>query len=98
MPVGQMLASMSSRELSEWVAFYRVEPFGEERADLRSALQTATVANMKRGKGKRPFKLSDFLLKFDWSVKEDLRHGQVDQQALAAKVKSVLGPLLGKGG
>jgi hypothetical protein len=32
-----MLASMSSTQLNEWRAYAQLEPFGEERADLRTA-------------------------------------------------------------
>lgn len=45
------------------MAYSRLEPFGEERADLRSALVAQTVANSLRGH-KEPYKLADFLLSF----------------------------------
>lgn len=57
---------MPEREFLEWQAYYRIEPFGEERADLRAGVVAATVANtsgtVKRGQ--RPYKASDFVLKF----------------------------------
>lgn len=43
-----MLKSMSARELVEWRAFYQIEPFGEERADIRSAISTAAIVNQLR--------------------------------------------------
>ena len=51
---------MSSRELSEWIAFAGIEPFGDQRADLRSAIVAATVANCHRATGKA-FAPSDFM-------------------------------------
>ena len=54
-----------SRELSEWQAFYQIEPFGEERADLRSAIIACTMANAWRGKNQRAFKLTDFMPNFE---------------------------------
>lgn len=33
MTVAELLDRMSSREFSEWMAYYGIEPFGEERAD-----------------------------------------------------------------
>lgn len=61
MSVRRLLAEMDSRELSEWLAYYRVEPFGILREDYRHALTTAAVINTfsKRGRAK---KASDFLL------------------------------------
>lgn len=51
---------MSSRELSEWIAFNAIQPFGETRADLRSAIIASTVANCHRTSG-TPFKVADFM-------------------------------------
>lgn len=31
---------LNYRQLREWIAWAEIEPFGEKRADLRSALQT----------------------------------------------------------
>jgi hypothetical protein len=44
----------------------QVEPFGEERADLRAAIIAATVANTARDpkKHKKPFKPVDFMPDF----------------------------------
>lgn len=47
------------------MAFSQVEPFGEERADLRSATIACIIANVNRGKDQRPFEVSDFMPKFD---------------------------------
>lgn len=60
-----MLAGMSSRELSEWMAYYEIEPFGEWRADVRSAIVAMTVAAANRGKRQGAPKLEDFMPKFD---------------------------------
>lgn len=47
------------------MAFSQVEPFGEERADLRNAIIACIIANVNRGKDQKPFEVSDFMLKFD---------------------------------
>lgn len=53
---------MGSRELSEWMAYEQIEPFGEQRADLRAAIIAATVANALRGrKSRRRWKPADFM-------------------------------------
>jgi hypothetical protein len=61
-----MLATTSSRELSEYMAYDRLSPIGDERADLRSALIATVLANVNRDpKKQRAFKLDDFLLRFE---------------------------------
>lgn len=61
MTVRELLARIDSRELSEWMAYYTLEPFGESRGDLRIAMLTSLMANVNRGKGQRPFKVQDFM-------------------------------------
>jgi hypothetical protein len=39
-----------------------MEPFGEERADLRHGVACALLANINRGKNSTPFKPIDFML------------------------------------
>lgn len=62
-----MLMLMSARKYREWLAYYDIEPFGEKRADLRSAIIASTMANAWRNKGTRRFKLNDFMIKFEKS-------------------------------
>ena len=57
---------MSSREFSEWQAYYAQEPFGEYRADLRMGILASLIANMfndpkKRTKNYTP---DDFMPQF----------------------------------
>ena len=40
-----MVAGLSSPEVTELFAFHAMEPFGEERADLRAGIVASTVAN-----------------------------------------------------
>ena len=64
MTVAELLARIDSAELTEWMAYSQIEPFGEERADLRAGIVASTTANVWSGKGKS-FKPSDFMPKFD---------------------------------
>ncbi len=50
-------------ELGIWAALYRVNPWGEQRADLRSAIGHAILANAYRDRDKRPsaFRPRDFM-------------------------------------
>lgn len=50
-------------ELRKWMAWYKIEPFGEERMDLRFALMTAHVVSPYLKKGHKP-KLSDYMMEF----------------------------------
>lgn len=55
-----MLAEMTWPELVRWRQYAELEPFGEERADLRIGYAFAKMASMFRGKG-RGFKATDFI-------------------------------------
>ncbi len=61
LPVRELLARMGSDELTEWMAFYQLEPFGDFRADLRSAIVASTLANAHRSKEGKPFTPEDFM-------------------------------------
>lgn len=62
-----LLKQMPYAEFVDWLAYSRIEPFGDERSDWRAALQAYVVAETNRGrtKRKRPFRPKDFLLKFE---------------------------------
>jgi len=56
---------MSAQEFAEWIAYAQVEPWGEQRADLRAALICKILADINTPKGKAAPKLEDFMLKFE---------------------------------
>jgi len=64
MSVSRAQREIDSREFSEWQAFWAVEPWGDERADIRSAMICCVTANAWRGKDDPPATLKDFLPKF----------------------------------
>lgn len=49
--------------MTAWIAFNRIDPIGEHRADIRNGLLMQQQANMHRDPKKRaqPYKLTDFL-------------------------------------
>lgn len=52
---------MSSTEFSEWVEFYKLEPFGRD-ADFQGHAQTAAmIYNVNRGKDDKPIKVEDLM-------------------------------------
>ncbi len=67
MTVGELLQKISSRELSEWMAFFSLEPWGTEVEDWRAGLIAATIANANRDskKRRRPYEPQDFMPKYE---------------------------------
>lgn len=60
-----MLRGMSSREFTEWMAYARVEPFGETIADIRAGVVAALLVPTRKGRrGKSP---ADF---FPWLAED----------------------------
>lgn len=62
-----MLRRIPSRTLTEWMAYYSLEPFGQERENMHAGLVASAVYNVNRDpkKQRRPFGLDEFMLKFD---------------------------------
>ncbi|GHF73903.1 phage tail assembly protein T [Streptomyces thermodiastaticus] len=62
MPVRELLARTTSRELAEWMAYERLTgPLDSRlRGDIQAAIVAATVANSQRAKG-GALKPADFL-------------------------------------
>ena len=59
MSVRRAQQEIDAREYASWVAYHRLDPFGNERADFHAALIAWTVASMMRSKGPAP-KFKDF--------------------------------------
>lgn len=57
---------MPYTEFLEWIAYSRIEPFGDERGDWQAALIATITAEVHRDKKKRrkPYQPKDFLLEF----------------------------------
>jgi hypothetical protein len=58
-----MLAGMPHSEYVQWKAIYEIEPFPEERADLRTAgiIQALTLGRVKKVPA-----IKEIMLDFDW--------------------------------
>ena len=62
MSVRQLLQTMDSKELSEWAAYYSIEPFGHFRSsDLPAGIIASTIANCNRTKSSTAFSPKDFM-------------------------------------
>lgn len=56
--------TITTRDFQGWQRYYRIEPWGERRADLRAGIVAAAVRNAMRGRGSRAFRAQDFLPEF----------------------------------
>jgi len=89
MTVKELLARADSQELSEWRAFYNLEPFGANAEFLGHAITASTFANIHRGKRKKPFTTEDFMPKFE---RKQQTNQTVEQQVeFAAMMTAALG-------
>ena len=59
--VSELEQTLGSGELTEWKAYYSIEPFGQERDNWNTAMVAATVANYS-GKVKIAKNIDDFML------------------------------------
>lgn len=86
--VGELQARMSYEEYCHWVAFYRNEPWGERRADIRAAEAQALLANVNRNTKKHPapFKNREFIC--DWWAEPETKK-PVDGQTLLEKFRAL---------
>lgn len=70
MPVGEMLARMDARELDDWQAYERLEPFGDWTVMQMVAQLTALVANVLKGKGGKDVMVADLMPKVEVEKEE----------------------------
>ncbi|MER3438632.1 MAG: hypothetical protein C4346_14170 [Chloroflexota bacterium] len=63
MTVGELLRRISSRELTEWMAFFTLEPWGTEVEDWRFGMVASVIANVNRDpkRRRRPFEPREFM-------------------------------------
>jgi hypothetical protein len=78
---------ITSAEFAEWLAYYSIEPFGDDLLDRQMAQLEALMANIHRDPKKgRSFKPDDFALRQDPGSRmeeqdvEELTPGQIYQR------------------
>ena len=69
-----------------WIAHYRASPFGDDRADLRSAQITKMIYDVNVGKKGSARKITDFL-PFHRKPKQDPDINQTVRSAFANLIK-----------
>jgi hypothetical protein len=55
----ELMRRLTAKELAYWQAYYAVEPFGEQRDDMRAAMLACVVARVA---GNRNARTQDFML------------------------------------
>ena len=87
------LAHITSYEISEWMAEYSIEPFGEIRGDLQAGIVASTVANVNRDPDKRrePFSPHDFMPKWEEAEAEKPKQTWQEQLAFAEALNAAFG-------
>jgi len=80
-----MLDRMTWGEYLEWGEYYAVEPWGEERGDLRSGIIASLIANTNRDPKRqpKPFEPVDFMPYYE--------KPQPSPEQLAHKIRAALG-------
>ena len=92
MTVAELGQRMSARELGEWIALSRLEPFGDARADLRAGIVASAVVNVHRSRDDEPLTPDDFMPDFYRQPEpEDDGVADIDVQIL-----DVMGKLTGE--
>ena len=86
MPVGVMMGQMSALEETYWLAYYRDDPFGDYRADIRSAQNLQLLYEINASKKAPKKKLMDWMLFFKKRVQPD--------EAVAEKTRSLFGNII----
>ena len=89
--VRELLDSLDVAELQEWVAFYELDPWTEDRADLRAGIVASTVANCHSTKGK--FRPRDFMVDYEKRHREPKTPEQLKE--LAKRITAMMGGKVG---
>lgn len=87
--MGKLREELSSAELALYMAYDRIDPFGEVRGDIRNAMQLRQQAEMHRNKQEHPepFQLKDFMPQWIQSRKDS----DVDTTSMRSKFRNLIG-------
>lgn len=87
-----MLDAMNAEDLMLWMEYAELEPFGEERADLRSGMSAVGICARLQAKGR--VKLEEFMPKFRPRKNgRGNRHSRPGQEQLTKKLLSAFGAI-----
>ena len=90
MTVEHLLKTISSEELSEWLAFHSLEPWGEDRGDLRTAILAWLLAPTLL-RGTRTWRVKDFMARdFLGLLEQEEDPKPAPRPVSAARIRAVL--------
>lgn len=87
--VDRLLESLSYRDLREWQAYDTIEPFGDRRADLRSAQLCALIANVVPTEEDKDWSAEDFMPEFHETETERRRKKQEKAKQMRSKFRQM---------
>ena len=70
-------------QFAEWMAFSTIEPWGQDRDDLRMGIVASTIANANRGKNTKAYKPQDFMPQFEPETEEQAAERLIAKAMLA---------------
>lgn len=73
------------------MAYERLEPFGDWRADWRAALLASLLYNANRGRGDRALQIDDFMPVFDETTRKRKKDSEMMSKLLSVTPKRVDG-------
>jgi len=83
--------AVTSQEFAEWMAFFRIHPFGEQRMDARFAMLAALVANLWTDSKRKRWTPEEFMPDYEKALDE--AEDETPQISVADKVRAFFGPL-----
>jgi hypothetical protein len=78
-----MLSEMTAVQLAEWQAYGVIEPFDEQRADLRAGIIASTIANVNRAPKTDAYKATDFMAFADKDESPPVEQSEAEQIEIA---------------
>lgn len=85
MTVAELQVRISSRELTEWMAFYELEPFGSDAEYYKHGITASAVYNVHLKKGAKQISPGDFI------PKKKKPQTTKDMIAIAARATQIYG-------
>ncbi len=83
------IGRLSSREIVYWLAYFRLDPWGEERADVRAGVMALSALTPWRGKDAEALEPLDLLP--DWSGERAERKRREKNEGMVAWIKAMSG-------
>ena len=73
----ELYSRLTSQEITDWFAFYSLDPWGGQRGDIQAAIIASTIANVNRSKDSKPMTPADFMPRFGEKPKKQTWQDQL---------------------